>query len=204
MQGGSGSDCMTGDSGEDTMWGDDKFDGADDTRGDGDTMTGGDGADEMYGQGGNDQMDGGNGLDTLDGGTGNDLIAGGGGNDTLTGGTGSDTFAFRQDEVQGNTDTDIILDWDANDVIALCGQRVPYFTVEKIEVGDFFVESSPILDVVIGLSNGQIIKLVDAGFDWVSDDVDPEFGANADNFVRAAECPIECEVPTVRCGVDFG
>jgi hypothetical protein len=48
---------------------------------------------------------------------------------------------------------------------------------------------------MIGLTNGQIIILLDAGAsgDWVADDIDPE-AANADNFIR--DCPeIDCDVP---------
>jgi Ca2+-binding RTX toxin-like protein len=154
----------------------------------------------MYGQGGNDQMDGGKGLDTLDGGTGDDLIAGGGGNDTLTGGTGIDTFVFRQDEIQGNTDTDVITDWQSGEKILLCGQIDPFFSVEKVEVGIFDNFANLDLDVRIGLSNGQFILLLDAADQgWTANDVDPET-ANADNFLRAADCPIDCEVPKVDCG----
>jgi hypothetical protein len=216
MQGGSGFDAMAGDAGNDEMWGDVASDGAGTIFGVADTMNGGDGSDEMYGQGGNDQMDGGNGLDTLDGGTGDDLIAGGGGNDTLTGGTGIDTFVFRQDEVQGNTDFDTITDWQTGEKILLCGQIDPFFTVEKVEIGIFDNFANLDADVRIGLSNGQFILLLDvepvihvdpndpespivSAGGWVANDVDPE-AANADNFIRAAECPIEV---TVDCDADF-
>jgi hypothetical protein len=166
-------------------------------------MLGGCDADELYGEDNDDQLDGGKGLDTLDGGTGNDLLAGGGGNDTLTGGDGSDTFAFRQDEIQGNTDMDVITDWnpfDANEKILLCGQIDPFFTVAKIEIGFFDNFANLDHDVRIGLSNGQFILLLDVGDsgDWAADDVDPEHNAtNADNFIRAAECDITVDVVCV-------
>jgi Ca2+-binding RTX toxin-like protein len=207
MQGGFGFDCMKGDAGNDLMWGDRSVDGASDFLGAADTMLGGDGADTMYGQGGRDQMDGGAGGDVMDGGIGNDLMTGGSGNDTLTGGGGSDTFAFRQGEVQGNTDLDVITDWnpfDSNEKILLCGQIDPFFTVAKVEIGIFDNFANLDTDVRIGLSNGQFILLLDVGGsgDWAADDVDPEHNAtNADNFARAADCPIDC---TVECGDSDG
>jgi hypothetical protein len=170
-----------------------------------DTMLGGDGADTLVGESGDDELDGGKGTDVLDGGDGNDLLAGGGGNDTLTGGAGSDTFAFRQDEVQGATDFDIITDWnsfDSNEKILLCGQIDPFFTVEKVEIGFFDNFANLVNDVRIGLSNGQFILLLDVGDegDWEADDVDPEQNAtNADNFARAASCDIVVEVPDCDC-----
>jgi Ca2+-binding RTX toxin-like protein len=190
MTGGSGNDCMKGDAGDDDMNG-----------GSGnDTMVGGDGADTLVGEDGQDQLDGGKGLDVVDAGAGNDLLTGGAGNDTLTGGDGSDTFAFRQDEVQGSTDYDVITDWnpfDSNEKILLCGQIDPFFTVEKVEIGIFDNFANLDRDVRIGLSNGQFILLLDVGDsgDWAADDVDPEHNAtNADNFARAADCPIDCDV----------
>jgi Ca2+-binding RTX toxin-like protein len=196
MSGGAGFDCMKGDAGNDQMWGDVVSDGAATIFGVSDTMLGGDGADTMNGQGGNDQMDGGNGKDVMNGGTGDDLMTGGSGDDTLTGGTGADTFAFRQLEVDGATDTDVITDWDPDDKILLCGQIAPFFTVEKVEIGIFDGFANLTNDVRIGLSNGQFILLLDAGDsgDWTATHTDAE-AANADNFLRVASCPIDCEVP---------
>jgi len=196
MTGGEGYDCMKGDGGDDYLNG-----GADN-----DTMLGDDGSDILVGEGGDDQLDGGDGLDALDAGAGNDLLTGGKGNDDLTGGAGSDTFAFRQDEVQGNTDLDIITDWnpfDSNEKILLCGQIDPFFTVEKIEIGIYDNFANLTRDVRIGLSNGQFILLLDVGDsgDFVADDVDPENNAaHADDFIRAASCEIDC---TVDCDNNF-
>jgi Ca2+-binding RTX toxin-like protein len=186
MNGGFGDDCMKGDGGFDIMFG-----------GFGkDTMLGGDGIDFMSGDFDDDVMDGGAGIDVLLGGTGNDLMTGGKGNDALSGGAGSDTFVFRQDEVQGNTDSDTITDWDADDKILLCGQIDPFFTVEKVEIGIFDGFANLDNDVRIGLSNGQFILLLDVGDsgEWVADDTDQAEAVNADNFVRAAACEIECIV----------
>jgi Ca2+-binding RTX toxin-like protein len=114
-------------------------------------------------------------------------------------GCAPDTFLFRQDEVQGTTDTDVIVDWDECDVIGLCGQIDPFFTVEKVEIGIFDNFANTTRDVRVGLSNGQFITILDAGDsgDWEADDVDPENNAvNADNFVRLSpeECAIDGDV----------
>jgi hypothetical protein len=203
MSGGGGADLMTGENGHDCMKGEagnDTMSGGDQN----DTMLGGDGADSLLGESGQDQLDGGDGCDTLDGGTGNDLLAGGGGNDTLTGGDGSDTFVFRQDEIQGNTDMDVITDWnpyDSNEKILLCGQIDPFFTVAKVEIGFYDNFANLVSDVRIGLSNGQFILLLDVGDsgDWTAAHENAE-ELNSDNFVRAAECPIDCDV---ECNDDY-
>lgn len=146
--GGLGADCMKGAGGNDYMEG-----GVHN-----DNMVGGDGADTLLGQQGND---------------GNDLLTGGSGDDTLTGGAGSDTFAFRQGEVDGATDFDVIKDWnpyDSNEKILLCEQIAPFFTVEKVEIGIYDNFANLVRDVRIGLSNGQFIVLLDVGDsgDWVA------------------------------------
>jgi hypothetical protein len=204
MTGGFGNDAMTGDAGDDVM--DGGFGN--------DTMLGGDGADAIAGDDGDDRLDGGKGTDGVDGGDGDDLIAGGGGNDTLRGGFGSDGFLFRQDEVQGATDIDVIVDWDVGedeegeeeefdeDVIILCGQIDPFFTVEKVELGFFDNFANLIRDVRIGLSNGQFILLLDVGDsgDFVADDVDPENNPeHLDDFYRPRS-EEECEIDSlVEC-----
>ena len=50
-----------------------------------DTLTGNDGANELYGLDGNDVLRGGGGADRLDGGNGDDILKGGGGADYLVG-----------------------------------------------------------------------------------------------------------------------
>jgi Ca2+-binding RTX toxin-like protein len=71
INGGNGSDTLTG--------------GADD-----DTISGGNGSDTVAGGEGDDTIDGGNGADTLEGGSGSDTITGGNGNDDIDGGEGAD------------------------------------------------------------------------------------------------------------------
>ena len=191
ITGGDGNDCLKGGTGNDLIDGGHQND----------TLLGGDGADTMAGDGGMDALDGGKGSDVLDGGGGNDFVAGGGGNDTLVGGQGADTFIFRQDEIQGSTDTDTIIDWDPFDIdekILLCGQIDPFFSVSKVEIGFYDKFANLIPDVRIGLSNGQFIVLPDVGAsgDWVAAEGDDAEALNAANFVRptAEECEIDCEV----------
>ena len=59
-----------------------------------DTLTGNDGANELYGLDGNDVLRGGGGADRLDGGNGDDILKGGGGADYLFGGSGNDTADY--------------------------------------------------------------------------------------------------------------
>lgn len=58
----------------------------------GDTLTGGDGNDELYGGAGDDTLSGRDGNDTLDGAAGVDSVAGNDGDDQLTGGPGLDSL----------------------------------------------------------------------------------------------------------------
>ena len=60
----------------------------------GDTLRGGDGANELSGLGGADQLSGRNGNDLLNGGNGADRLIGGDGRDTVIGGGGADNFVF--------------------------------------------------------------------------------------------------------------
>ena len=111
-----------------------------------------------------------------------------------------DVFLFRQDDVaRGDTDFDVIVDWDECDVIGLCGQADPYFTVAKVEIGIYDHYANLTRDVRIGLSNGQFITILDAGDsgDWAADHDDPENNpVNRDNFVRLSpeECAIDGDV----------
>ena len=80
VEGGAGSDYLSGGEGWDLMYG-----------GDGnDTLEGWGGEDDLYGGYGNDLLDGGNGNDYLYGQWGNDMLGGGAGNDLLNGGYGYD------------------------------------------------------------------------------------------------------------------
>lgn len=59
-----------------------------------DTITGGDGADQLYGGFGDDVLNGGAGADVLIGREGSDVLNGGAGNDFISGGSEADLFLF--------------------------------------------------------------------------------------------------------------
>ncbi|WP_369814186.1 beta strand repeat-containing protein, partial [Methylophilus sp. Leaf414] len=99
--------------------------------GNGNTLTGTAGDDQIYGYGGNDTLNGGagndilrggSGNDTLDGGIGNDILVGGSGNDSLTGGAGRDIFRWEKGDegTAGSPAVDTVTDFTLNaDVIDL-------------------------------------------------------------------------------------
>ncbi len=136
INGGKGSDTISGLSGNDTLIG---WEGADIiSGGDGnDTITAGDGSDAAHGQDGNDNILGGagqdvltgnDGTDTIDGGVDDDELSGGAGIDTLIGGDGDDTIyagggndsvnaGNEDDDVRGNSGNDTIDGGAGDDVI---------------------------------------------------------------------------------------
>ncbi len=77
-------------------------------QGDGDSVQGGAGNDQIFGGGGDDTLDGGTGNDTLTGGSGNDQLDGEAGRDTVYGGDGDDTlnYAVGGDELYGGAGDD--------------------------------------------------------------------------------------------------
>ncbi len=78
-----------------------------------DTLSGGDGADELHGGAGNDVLLGGTGRDQIFGGFGDDVLTGGKGGDILWGGAGDDTFDFNKVAESGRTSAkrDVIQDF---------------------------------------------------------------------------------------------
>lgn len=77
----------------------------------GDTLDGGDGADQVSGGAGDDVIWGGIGLDTLSGGDGNDTIQGEGDSDLIDGGAGADSLdgGSGNDTIYGGDDGDTIV-----------------------------------------------------------------------------------------------
>ena len=89
-------------------------------------MVGSKGNDTILGYGGNDTLVGGAGNDQLYGGSGSDLLYGGAGRDVLSGGAGSDAFIFNTRPAgDGVAEMDIILDYDAQDVVVLDNDAFP-------------------------------------------------------------------------------
>jgi Ca2+-binding RTX toxin-like protein len=81
------------------------------------TMAGLAGNDTLLGTGRSNTLSGGTGADALTGLGGADVLIGGLGKDTLTGGTGADRFVFA--EAAGSANLDMIMDFDATDLILL-------------------------------------------------------------------------------------
>lgn len=114
LNGGGGSDSLTGGLNDDVLKGGAGADGMAGSSGD-DVLKGGGGDDFLQGDDGDDRLVGGTGNDGLVGGEGDDLLFGGGGrdrvlgtegDDTLTGGKGGDTFVFTGFQTETATVTD--------------------------------------------------------------------------------------------------
>ena len=82
-----------------------------------DRLLGNDAANILNGGSGNDELIGGLGSDTLLGSQGVDVLEGGIGNDVLSGGGGGDTFRFAADLLDGLADTDMIQNFEAQDIL---------------------------------------------------------------------------------------
>ncbi|MFM9964619.1 MAG: beta strand repeat-containing protein [Planctomycetaceae bacterium] len=85
----------------------------------GDSLLGGDGADNLNGQGGNDTLDGGNGRDSITGGDNDDSLIGGDGSDTVSGGMGNDIISGgnHADSIMGGDGADNIDAGQSNDTV---------------------------------------------------------------------------------------
>jgi Ca2+-binding RTX toxin-like protein len=206
---GSGNDKVTGGADDDCILAGDGNDTASGGLGN-DIVLGEAGIDTVNGDAGDDQLDGGAGKDKVNGGDGNDKVIGGADNDVLSGGAGSDVFVFRQEE---SLTIDTITDWnvfDSGEKIALCGEGRTKWWISEIALvdanpSDFDYE---IDDVIIQLSNGSAIYVLNAASDFVLGDApnpgdDWLYTSNADDFVRVAagdpSCYPTCEVPPVVC-----
>jgi Ca2+-binding RTX toxin-like protein len=117
VEGGPGSDTLTGGSGIDGLRGDDpsKSDPGSDV------LTGGDGRDLMVGDAGDDRLDGGADVDRIFGNAGGDSVLGGPGDDErLEGGADADTVDGGEgnDDVSGNDGMDTVLGSAGGDTLA--------------------------------------------------------------------------------------
>jgi Ca2+-binding RTX toxin-like protein len=152
LTGGSGEDIISGGTGNDVIFGGAGLDQLDGGSGNdllyggtgSDRLTGGTGNDQLFGEAGNDRIDGGSGNDQLFGGDGNDRLSGGSGSDVLVGGAGSDMFLF--DSSGGN---DLIRDFDVVLDRLVLADGV---SVRKTVVRDF--DGDGVADLRISLTNG--------------------------------------------------
>lgn len=104
---GDGSDTVTGGNGDDNL------DGA----GGNDTLNGGAGDDTLAGSAGDDTLNAGSGDDTVDGGADNDTLSGGSGDDLLKGGLGNDSVSggSGDDTIEGGAGNDVLTGGSGND-----------------------------------------------------------------------------------------
>ncbi len=136
----------------------------------GDTITGGNGADVIYGMSGQDYLSGGNGDDTIFGGTGADHILGGAGNDTLSGdegddcidgGTGNDTIigGAGADTLSGGDDRDLIFG-GAGDIVdgGAGGDDFDRLALDMNEVDYIEYTSTDQEDGIVHYNNGDTLK----------------------------------------------
>jgi predicted extracellular nuclease len=152
LTGGSGEDIISGGTGNDVIFGGAGLDQLDGGSGNdllyggtgSDRLTGGTGNDQLFGEAGNDRIDGGSGNDQLFGGDGNDRLSGGSGSDVFVGGAGSDMFLF--DSSGGN---DLIRDFDVVLDRLVLADGV---SVRKTVVRDF--DGDGVADLRISLTNG--------------------------------------------------
>jgi Ca2+-binding RTX toxin-like protein len=135
LNGGTGSDNLTGGGGSDTIFTDPLDTAGDTARGQNgnDTITGGLGDDLLFGGNGNDTITGLAGVNALDGGAGSDVLTGGDDIDDITGGDGNDLIAGNggndrlrgdgpglrpgNDTVTGGLGDDLIAGGGGNDVL---------------------------------------------------------------------------------------
>ena len=124
LVGRAGDDLAHGGGGKDKLvgrGGDDRLNGG----GGRDTLKGNSGDDVLTGGGGADRLIGGKHDDSLFGGGGRDLIIGGDGDDWMHGGRGADSFAFTRASRDGQTDIDVIDDFETGrDILSLRGRQV--------------------------------------------------------------------------------
>lgn len=118
-----------------------------------DNINGNAGDDSLQGNGGADVIDGGLGIDTIDGGADADELIGGGGNDVMTGGADNDTF-----RVDAGTDT--INDLSDNDVLIVTAGATANATVSAAYIAGVGTVNNGTATLT---TNGINVSLVNAG-----------------------------------------
>ena len=132
ITGGYGGDTLSGSGGDDGIQGRHGHDRLDGGVGD-DWLYGGYGADTLIGGEGNDGLDGGLQDDQLFGGAGHDVLSGGGGSNLLDGGEGDDQLAANvTTPAFGDAGSDTLIGGGGDDVISGVGA----FSSDVVDAGD--------------------------------------------------------------------
>ena len=116
---------------------------------------------------------------------------------------------------------DVIYDWDSGDVIRGCyEQDQVFFDVQKIDYATLdgvYTGTNSANDVIIRLTNGQVIYVLNAAYDFQAGERDLMTGiftpfnpgdgkSNADDFqffaADSLECTIECPSPSADTPLD--
>ena len=193
VEGGSGSDVVTGSAGDDTIYGGAMSKGrvslpSAATEKDDDILHGGGGNDRIYGQKGNDTLYGESGDDYLSGGKGDDRLYGGTGHNTIKGDSGDDIIYAQggDDTISGGTGFDTLdfslstraIAIDASKGTALGFNTSSFTGIEKI-IGSSFdddYKGSSADDIFSGNAGNDVIRGL-GGADTLSG------GAGNDTFV---------------------
>ncbi|EEE35334.1 type I secretion target repeat protein [Rhodobacteraceae bacterium KLH11] len=174
LDGGVGDDSLSGGSGSDTViggLGSDTLDGGsgNDTLAGGegsDTLKGGSDDDELIGGAGNDYLNGSSGDDVLNGGSGKDRLYLGAGDDHASGGADADRFIFRNEDLDGSTDTITDFSLSDGDLLDLRGLNLDSGGADTLE---WFNANSEIVDgtdVSVALSADTTLILEGAATDF--------------------------------------
>jgi ELWxxDGT repeat protein len=145
LNGTAGVDLLNGFAGDDRIRGRD---------GD-DIINGGDGNDLLSGGRGFDSLTGGSGNDRLVGGRDADRLTGGTGNDDLIGGGGSDTFRFEGDLLDGQSDTDTIQNFQAQDTFDFTGYLSAGGSIEATRVSSGLLQIDLNGEDIVNLLGGR-------------------------------------------------
>jgi Ca2+-binding RTX toxin-like protein len=116
-----------------------------------DTLTGNDGANELYGLNGNDVLKGGGGADGLAGGDGDDILKGGGGADYLEGGPGIDTADYSMAPVSYGDIDGVYVDLNANRGFNGDAALDHFSGIENVTGSDFW-------DTLVGDSGHNVLR----------------------------------------------
>ena len=126
-----------------------------DSRGEANTLVGGEGNDTLYGSMGNDTLDGGNGDDIVFGDVGDDIIIAGAGNDVLDGGFGDDVLSSTTTSTMTFTPTvaDILAENSNVSYNAATGNFYEYVSVGAATMSHSTALSAATANIINGVSS---------------------------------------------------